>query len=346
MIRQATTETLRGIARLVVCVAMLTLCLDVIPALGEDKPADAIGSIEGEAISVEGPMTVEVVHGLVRTVLRSGSDVRVKSGQARIDLVEGGYIGICGPAHFSVLKAGGAITLALDSGTIRVQIGSDVSLNIYTAQIQAHPISIGNGVEDVLVGIEPSGTMCVRAAKGAVRVEQQLTGQSVIVPQSGDITLANGQIESLQNGAGHCICEVQMAAKPASSVAEVSQLATKEDLKKKADAKPVPAKTATQAADPPEEPVYQIFMPPLQYDAKNKVQSEFDPNLVILVRRVRLRPTLIYQGRVEGDPVVAQAGAPTPPGASKPQAPAPKSQEESTWSRVRTYLRKLWSPTT
>jgi hypothetical protein len=326
---------------------MLTFCLNVTPAKGEDKPADAIGSIEGEAISVEGPMTVEVIHGQVRTILRSGSDVRVKSGQARIDLVEGGYIGICGPAHFSVLKAGGAITLALDSGTIHAQIGSEVSLNVYTPQIQAHPISIGNGVEDVLVGLESSGTMCVRAAKGAVRVEQQLSGQSVIVPQNGDITLANGQIESLQNGAGHCVCEVQMAAKPASSVAEVSQLATKEDLKKKAtDLKPVPTKPATQAADPPEEPVYQIFMPPLQYDAKNKVQSEFDPNLVILVRRVRLRPTLIYQGRVEGDPVVAQAGTPTSPAATKPQAPAPKPQEESTWSRVRTYLRRLWSPTT
>jgi len=335
---------LRGIARLGVWVAALILCLDAIPAQGEDKTADAIGSIEGEAISVEGPMTVEVIHGQVRTILRSGSDVRVKSGQARIDLVEGGYIGICGPAHFSVLKAGGAITLALDSGTIHAQVGSEVSLNVYTAQIQAHPISIGNGVEDVLVGLESSGTMCVRAAKGAVRVEQQLTGQSVIVPQNGDITLANGQIESLQNGPGHCACDVPMAAKPASSVAEVSQLATKEDLRKKTDGKPVPIKPATQAADPPEEPVYQIFMPPLQYDAKKKVQSEFDPNLVILVRRVRLRPTLIYQGRVEGDAVVAQAGA--PPAAAKPQAPAPKPQEESTWSRVRTYLRKLWSPTT
>ena len=344
MTRQATTEMLRGIARLGVWVAVLTLCLGVIPAQGEDKTADAIGSIEGETISVEGPMTVEVIHGQVRTILRSGSDVRVKSGQARIDLVEGGYIGICGPAHFSVLKAGGAITLALDSGTIHAQIGSEVSLNVYTPQIQAHPISIGNGVEDVLVGLESSGTMCVRAAKGAVRVEQQLSGQSVIVPQNGDITLANGQIESLQNGTGHCACEVQMAAKPASSEAEVSQLATKEDLKKKADAKPVPTKPATQAADPPEEPVYQIFMPPLRYDAKNNVRSEFDPNLVILVRRVRLRPTLIYQGRVEGGAVVAQAG--NPPAAAKPQAPAPKPQEESTWSRVRTYLRKLWSPTT
>jgi hypothetical protein len=85
-------------------------------------------------------------------------------------------------------------------------------------------------------------------------------------------------------------------------------------------------------------------MPPLQYDAKTKVQAEFDPNLIVLVRRVRVRPTLIFQGRVEGNPVVAQAVSPAAPAnsLSKPQKPA----EESTWSRVKTYFRKLWSPST
>ena len=63
-------------------------------------------------------MSVDVVGGKVRTVLRSGSDVHVKAGQARIELIEGGHITICGPAHFSVLKSGGSLTLALDTGTI------------------------------------------------------------------------------------------------------------------------------------------------------------------------------------------------------------------------------------
>src|SRR5207245_6393642 len=58
----------------------------------------------------------------VKTVLRSGGDVRVKSGTARIDLVEGGQISICGPAHLSVLKSGGSLTIALDTGTIHVHI--------------------------------------------------------------------------------------------------------------------------------------------------------------------------------------------------------------------------------
>jgi hypothetical protein len=341
----ANNGTSRGIASFLVCAAWFSASFAGVSARADNPPGDAIGVIEGEAISVDGPMTVEVVRGQVKTVLRSGSDVHVKAGQARIDLVEGGQIMICGPAHFSMLKAGGAITLALDSGTIHAVIGNEVSLNIYTPQIQAHPISIGNGAEDVLVGLDSAGAMCVRANKGAVRIEQQLTGQSVLVPQSGDVSLTNGQIESLRAASGHCVCSMQAVIKPMTPGIEISQLATTEEIKKKAaDPKsPAPQENAAQPTQS-EEPVYQVFMPPLRYDAKAKVQTEFDPNLIILVRRVRVRPTLIFQGRVEGDPVVVQAANPAPPAISlsKPQKPA----EESIWSRVRTYFRKLWSPST
>jgi hypothetical protein len=314
------------------------------PARTDNPPGDAIGVIEGEAISVDGPMTVEVARGQVKTVLRSGSDVHVRAGQARIDLVEGGQIMICGPAHFSMLKAGGAITLALDSGTIHAVIGNEVSLNIYTPQIQAHPISIGNGAEDVLVGLDSTGGMCIHASKGAVRVEQQLTGQSVLVPQSGDVSLTNGQIESLRAATGHCVCAMQAVIKAMTPGVEVSQIASPDEIKKRA----AETKSPTPQEKPAEpvqsdEPVYQVFMPPLRYDAKTKVQSDFDPNLIILVRRVRVRPTLIFQGRVEGNPIVAQATSPAPQSSlSKLQKPA----EESTWSRLKTYFRKLWSPST
>jgi len=341
----ANNGTSCGIASFLVCAAMFAASIAGPAARADNPPGDAIGVIEGEAISVDGPMTVEVVRGQVKTMLRSGSDVHVKAGQARIDLVEGGQIMICGPAHFSMLKAGGAITLALDSGTIHAVIDNEVSLNIYTPQIQAHPISIGNGAEDVLVGLDSAGAMCIRANKGAVRVEQQLTGQSVLVPQSGDVSLTNGQIESLRAAAGHCVCTMQTVMKPMTPGIEISQLATADEIKKKTTEPKAPGtqENAAQAAQP-DEPVYQVFMPPLRYDAKSKMQVEFDPNLIILVRRVRVRPTLIFQGRVEGAPVVAQAGNSLTPQSSlsKPQKP----EEVSTWSRVKTYFRKLWSPST
>jgi len=52
-------------------------------------------------------------------------------------------------------------------------------------------------------------------------------------------------------------------------------------------------------------------MPPLVYDANAKVQPEIDPRMIILVRRVRVRPTLIFQGRVEGVAVAAVTPPPT-----------------------------------
>jgi len=308
-------------------------------------PGDAVGAIEGDSISIEGPMSVEVVHGQVRTVLRSGSDVRVKAGQARIKLVEGGEILICGPAHFSVLKSGGALTLALEGGIVHAHIENDLAFTVYRPQFQARTISIGNGPEDVLVGLDSVGTVCIHANKGAVRLEQQLTGQSVIVPQSGDVLLSNGQIESLRAAGGSCACEEQATAIPAQTATEVSVLASPEVVKKAAEERKADAPPAT--APPPvekSEPVYQVFMPPLHYDANAKVQPDYDPSLIVLVRRVRVRPTLIFQGRVEGDVVIAQATPPAPPPVVRKPSPAQKPADDSTWNRVKTYWRKLWSP--
>jgi hypothetical protein len=65
--------------------------------------------------------------------------------------------------------------------------------------------------------------------------------------------------------------------------------------------------------------------------------------MIVLVRRVRVRPTLIFQGRVEGVVVAAATPPPssTPPAAAnapKPAAPA----SDSFVDRVRNFVRKLW----
>jgi len=177
------------------------LCAALIAAAARsDQPSsDSVGTVDGESIRVTGPMSVAVVHGQTKTVLRSGSDVRVKSGSARIDLVEGGQISVCGPAHLSFLKSGGSLTIALDTGMIHVQVERDLPVNIYTPQIQAQTVAVGDAPRDVLVGFDASGAMCVRADRGAVRLEQQLTGQSVLIPQAGDILLPNGQLDGIRN---------------------------------------------------------------------------------------------------------------------------------------------------
>ena len=85
---------------------------------------------------------------------------------------------------------------------------------MYTAEIQAQTVAIGDEPREILVGFESPGMMCVRTYRGALRVEQQLSGRSVIVPQGVDVTLANGQIDAMRNGAGHCKCELQIAKAP------------------------------------------------------------------------------------------------------------------------------------
>jgi hypothetical protein len=187
--------------------------------------------------------------------------------------------------------------------------------------------------------------MFIHANKGAVRVEQQLTGQTVVVPQSGDVSLTNGQIESLRTASGHCTCTLLTAIRPMSAGTEISQLATKEEIKKKAaEPKPLPSQESVAQTAQPEEPIYQVFMPPLQYDAKSKVQAEFDPNLIILVRRARVRPTLIFQGRVEGEPVVARSTSPASTGKSQPYIKA--HSEPTSRTRINPYFRNPWFPST
>jgi hypothetical protein len=149
----------------------------------------------------------------------------------------------------------------------------------------------------------------------------------------------------LQNTAGRCACDLQIA-KAESTAPEFSRLATTEeiqqqrdaDLKKAAPPPPPPEKPAATK----EEPVYQVYMPPLSYDAKATVQADnFDPKLILLVRRVRVRPTLIFQGRVEGS--AAPAPAQTAAKAMPPPAAAPTQSDDSVYSRVRAFFRRLFS---
>ena len=320
--------------------------------LPQEPHGEIVGTIEGQAIALKGPMSVQVVGNEVKTLLRSGVDIHVKLGRARINLAEGGTIAVCGPAHISMLKAGNALTIALDSGTIHAHVEGNLRLNVFTAQIIAKTVAIGDGPQDILAGFDTPGLMCVRANRGALRLEEQFGGQSVMVPQGGDVLLTNGQLQGMRSNSGLCACESfeSAAGSPNPIGPEISLLANTEDLKKNA----APRQPAPKAAvNPPApdlgkgpavEPTYQIFMPPLRYDSTAKVQDEPDPKLIVLVRRVRVRPTLIFQSRVEGDPLpaaslsAAKAKTEQPPGKTAPSASA------SVVDRVKTFLKSLWTP--
>ena len=337
--------------------ALLFAAAVILAGAASDQPADDhVGVIDGENIAINGPLTVESVAGQIKTVLRSGSDVRVKSGQAKISLAEGGQISICGPAHLSLLKSGGTLTIALDSGVIHVRVDREPAVAIFTPQIQGNTVAVGDAPRDLLVGFESPAVMCIRTYRGALHIQQQFGDESLMIPQGGDVLLTNGQLQTLRNGEGHCQCELQIAkTAPSPSPAPASSSSASNATLPADDAAQVlspSSKEAPAASDetpaPQDDRIYHVDMPPLVYDASKKVQVEPDPRIMMIVRRVRVRPTLIFQGRVEGEPekppVNADSAArsapvtPANPPAKKPPAPQPSFSE-----RVHSFFHSLWS---
>jgi len=183
----------------------------------------AIGRVEGNDISVEGAGasgngdTPSAGGQLASFLVSNGNVVTVHVGQARMTLAAGGQVDICGPAKFTVLESGGAITLALNFGRMHVQIPATTSLRIYTPTIIATPLDIGGAVRDINVGLDLNDSLCVVSTGGAVRLEQQFSGEGLIVPQAGEFFLEGGNLVPVVGAPGSCECvaELQARATPA-----------------------------------------------------------------------------------------------------------------------------------
>jgi hypothetical protein len=182
-----------------------------------------IGRVDGNDISVEGgggAASASGNNGLPSVgngggepgsfAVSSGSVVTVHVGQARMTLTAGGQIDICGPAKFTVLESRGAITLALNFGRMHVQIPATTSLRIYTPTIIATPLDIGGAVRDVNVGLDLNDSLCVVSTGGAVRLEQQFSGEGLIVPQAGEFFLEGGNLVPVVGAPGSCECVAQL----------------------------------------------------------------------------------------------------------------------------------------
>ncbi len=325
---------------------------------------ETIGVIEGPDIAVKGAVSVEVQEGRSFTVLASGSDITVRAGQARIALVEGGELGICGPAHLSLLKSGGAVTVALDYGRVHARLDASAPVTIYTPLIVATPTAIGSAPRDATVGLEPGGAMCVLAARGALRVEQQLTAETLLVPQSGELMLVGGQLGSLRGAAGGCQCEISSTPVftiPPPRPPQTGLLAAAQPVSAKPAPPPAPKEPAKpemtpeeaikdlprvegRASGPParEEPIYKVMMPPLSFDAsKPAPPPDPSPETIRLVRQVRVRPAVWFRGHVEEAPAPPPAAKPAPPPVQVAANVEPPKKEPSVFARIRNFFRKV-----
>jgi hypothetical protein len=221
------TRSLRSFAPF----ALLSLLL-FSPALvrAQQTPPGTIGRIEGADISVDGgTAAASGSAGVAPSIyVTSGSIITVHSGKAQMMLNGGGQIDICGPAKFTLLQSSDAITLALSFGRMRVQLSAASTLRIFTPTIIATPIGIGAGSRDITVGLDASDSLCVLAASGALRLEQQFTGEGLIVPQSGEFFLAEGKLVPVAGTPGTCQCaalEARVTTPPPSPIPQAGMSA-------------------------------------------------------------------------------------------------------------------------
>ncbi len=314
----------------------------------QDFP-QVIGRIEGDDVQVETSIPTGIEKDAAPTVVASGSDVTLRSGHALLLLNAGGEISICGPAHFKMIKSSGALTLALDYGRVHSSLESSDAFTIYTPTIVATPIAIGGGNRDMTVGLEQSGEMCVLTAQGAMRVEPQFSDQSMIVPQGGTVSLSGGQIVSLQADASACSCDFPRAHMEAPAPAFVPpahpQPATL-DIGELAPPLPPQRKKIENSSPPPaspSEPVYTVLMPPLSFNANSPEPPPGPaPETILLVREVRLRPSVEFRGHVNPAPsqAAARVVSPAPPA---PSDDRPAVAPPGFIDRVRNFFRRLTS---
>jgi hypothetical protein len=364
-LRQSTVVT----AFLVVC--LLTFCGPVARA---DTPQKIVGHIQGNDASVE---TVAAGSDTILSAesgadVSNGSLVTVHSGQAHLTLISGGEVDICGPAKLTLLQAGSGITLALNFGRVRVQLPSSADLRIFTPTIIATPIDIHGAERDITAGLDLDDSLCVTAASGALLLENQFTGEKLVVPQAGEFSLAQGKLVPVAGAAGSCQCltmqtqVVTPAPEPSLGLmapahvepplASAATDATKADppapkssveysvLAYANEVRPIPPPAKSAPPAPPVEsvPEYKIVMPPLTFSASSpNPPPDPTPDMILLIRTVHVEPQWEFSGHVEAPKAEEPKRASNTSGAPNSQAqaaPAPQQKKQGFWAKVKRIL--------
>lgn len=341
------------------------------PVRAQDAPPGAIGRVEGRDISVEGGAAASSGNSAnaPSIFVSNGSVVTVHSGLAHMVLLAGGGIEICGPAKFTLLQSGGAITLALNFGRVHVLLPATTALRIFTPTIVATPLEIRGTRRDVTIGLDLSDSLCVLATSGALRLEQQFTGEILDVPQSGEFFLAAGKLNPVAGTPGSCRCEVlQARAAPTPTIPDVV-IAPKSDhaqsvapaaqpdpppaaaevapepvvtlgvLANANEAHPVTPSQNREAPDPPAVsiPEYKILMPPLTYSANSpEPPPDPTPDLIMLVRVARAESQWQFTGQV-GTPHLEEVTQLASATADAQPAPAQRVEKKKRgfWARLK-----------
>lgn len=322
------SRTLRGGLCAAALLALACVCLSI-RADQSSSAADIVAHIEGNDLSINDQM---LTRASTVVSVANGNVVTVHSGEASMQLIDGGEVSICGPAKFTVLaNSDGAITLALDFGRMHVDLPASVNLRVLTPTIVATPIDIEGGKRDIIVGLDQNDSLCVLATVGAVQLEQQFSGQRLIIPEAGDFSLQGGQLVPVVDAGQSCQCAAVPQVTPAEPPIAPE---TAVEIPPPNAAHPVAQEAQQQIvqAPPVDAPVYKIDLPPMVYSSAAPSPPDVPTQeTAILIREVHDDPDWEFTGRVE-TPDFARAmskalgvsGAPPDSSTTPNSAPAQK----------------------
>ncbi len=316
----------------ILALALLWLSPAVVRA--DDAPPGAVGRVQGQDISVENGTAAN--NGTARSApaiyVLNGSVVTVHSAKARMTIFAGGKVDICGPAKFTVLLSGDAITLALNFGRVRVSLPGNSTLRVFTPTIIGTPLDINGGSRDVTVGLNLDDSLCVLATSGAIQLANQFSDEKLIVPQAGEFFLNAGRLLPVAGTPGSCQCfadETPPAAPPPEPIPEtaiavpplpVTAPAASHAKEPPAEMKPTaepnieysvlangneehpverPVNDEVPAAPPTSMPIYTVVLPPLVFFAgQPDSPSDPGPPMALLIREAQVSPYWEFSGHV------------------------------------------------
>jgi hypothetical protein len=210
------------------CLAIALTCAAAFAQAPDQSNAAMIGRVTGEDVSVVGSSQESAAGGAHSFEFAGGSTIVVHSGQARVEFAGGGELDVCGPAKFTVLASGEALTVALSFGRIHAKLDPSRPVTIYTPLITARPVAVMDQPRDFTLSLEPNtGAMCVLAAHGAVQVQQQLSGETLIVPEPSEVSLTAMPLGAAPAAPGSCRCDLdEISAKAASPERVIAETTT------------------------------------------------------------------------------------------------------------------------
>lgn len=346
-------------AHYLVCTAVILICFGLnagVRAQTPTAPASILGQVLGDDVSVIGASHL-ASGGAGRAIeFSSGGTIVVFSGKARVEFTGGGELDICGPAKFTVLSSGEALTVALSFGRVRIRFDAVRPITIYMPLIIATPVPLENNPRDATVGLTNTGTMCVLAASGAVRLQNQLRGDSTLVPQPNEVFVPGSSFASLPPAVGECNCDFDEPLAQQSSPPENAPMtadsaprvptATLQETPTQTTAQNLPIVPIASAAPRPAQPVgtvtrpvWKVTLPPIAYDAKSATDTPEPISIatLMLAQQTVVQPEWVFHGtvvdqRAEKNEALKEASA------AQNSTAQPKPKKHGFWAKLRHFL--------